>query len=75
MNERAGRGRGGAPRAALDWAVGAHGVVRLLWGGEQRPHRQNLEGKELVHELTARPARVVGFEFSFCVPHALYWRE
>lgn len=27
--------------------------------------------KELVDELTARPARVVGFDFPFCVPHAL----
>jgi hypothetical protein len=27
--------------------------------------------KELVDELVARPARVVGFDFPFCVPHAL----
>jgi hypothetical protein len=27
--------------------------------------------KELVYELVARPARVVGFDFPFCVPHAL----
>ncbi|MBK9030973.1 MAG: hypothetical protein IPL61_06470 [Myxococcales bacterium] len=27
--------------------------------------------KELVDEITARPARVVGFDFPFCVPHAL----
>ncbi len=27
--------------------------------------------KELVDELVARPARVVGFDLPFCVPHAL----
>lgn len=27
--------------------------------------------KELVDELVARPARVVGFDFPFCVPHTL----
>ena len=27
--------------------------------------------KELLDELLARPARVVGFDFPFCVPHAL----
>ncbi len=27
--------------------------------------------KELIDELVARPARVVGFDFPFCVPHAL----
>jgi len=27
--------------------------------------------KELADELLTRPARVVGFDFPFCVPHAL----
>lgn len=30
-----------------------------------------VEAGNLVDELTARPARVVGFDFPFCVPHTL----
>lgn len=31
--------------------------------------------KELLEELLARPARVIGFDFPFCVPHALLREE
>lgn len=33
------------------------------------------QAKELLDELLARPARVVGFDFPFCVPHALLREE
>lgn len=49
---------------ATNYATGMN--ARLLAG-----EPPGWTAKELVDELTARPARVVGFDFPFCVPHKL----
>lgn len=73
----------GAPKRAHDQRRKIIAVAALSTGG--RSYRIDATGmntrllanppgwtaKELVDELIARPARVVGFDFPFCVPHAL----
>ncbi len=74
----------GAPKRARDQrrkviAIAAHSMGERSYridatGMNTRLLANNPPGwtaKELVDELIARPARVVGFDFPFCVPHAL----
>ncbi|MBU8900956.1 hypothetical protein KRR26_35715 [Corallococcus sp. M34] len=49
------------------YRIDATGMNARLLAGEP----PGWSAKELVDELVARPARVVGFDFPFCVPHAL----
>ena len=59
-------------RRALDGlALLPHRRDRDEQHGSSRTTPPGWTAKELVDELVARPARVVGFDFPFCVPHAL----
>lgn len=49
------------------YRIDATGMNARLLAGES----PGWTAKELVEEPVARPARVVGFDFQFCVPHAL----
>ncbi len=55
------------PTGGRAYRVDAGGLNARLWGDDA----PGWSARELVDELLARPARVVGFDFPFGVPHAL----